>query len=141
MKNRLLIISILITLYSCEYLDDRVLIINKTNKSLYYVLASKDSLNNIYYNTLSTDNQDDYSYHVKTIDSNLKSVEAILGAKNEWEKVVLYGDSQKLYIFIFNLDTLNKYNWRSIVEKEMYYKRISYRLEELKKNNWEILIR
>jgi len=51
------------------------------------------------------------------------------------------GDSQKLYVYIFNKDTLEKYDWRTIVENENYQKRYSYSFDFLKFNNWNIILR
>jgi predicted AlkP superfamily pyrophosphatase or phosphodiesterase len=56
-------------------------------------------------------------------------------------KIVLNGDSQKLHLFTFDIDTLNKFSWDKIIKNEMYKKRRSFSYNELISSNWRIEIK
>lgn len=128
-------------LSSCEYLDKRVFIKNETDETLYYLLFNRDSIMNLYGNSGDTTIRGSYTNYIHLVDANDSFNEGRLGAKDEWEKYVMRGDSQKLYVYIFNKDTLEKYDWRTIVENEHYQKRYTYSFDFLKFNNWNIILR
>jgi hypothetical protein len=139
MKLILGIFFIMTTLLSCEYLDNRIIITNNNNEDIHYFLFNKDSLKNLYEeDTIS--NLFYYTNYIDSLSPQEKKNESRLGAKNEWEKIVLHGDSQKLFVFIFNIDTIKKYDWKTIVTNEKYQNRLSFSLKELQSSNWNIVI-
>lgn len=138
---RLYLILLIFILSSCEYLDKRVIVRNRTNEPLYYFIFNRDSLLNLKEDFDDTTIRVYYTNYLERIGVNDSLREGQLGAKDEWEKYVMRGDSQKLYVYIFNKDTLEKYDWRTIVENENYQKRYTYSFDFLKFNNWNIILR
>ena len=59
--------------------------------------------------------------------------------KNEWEKQVneVYKDSI-LTVFIFNQEVLKKTPSDSLILKQIYTKKFSYKVKDLEKVNWRI---
>lgn len=63
--------------------------------------------------------------------------------ENAWLEYVNKGNAKTLYIYFFDVDTLNKYqkggaNMNYLLGNKKYLKRLDYSLEELTKSNWEI---
>ena len=61
-----------------------------------------------------------------------------------WPKFINEYPSKKLYVYIILIDSLKKYNnkivpW--IIKNKVYFKRDSFLLEQLVKQNWKIIIR
>jgi hypothetical protein len=114
--------------------------VNNTDHNIEFVLFDKDSLVNLY-DGYDLDSLNTFRInHIISLNPGEKKIKSRLGAKNEWEKVVLSGDSQKLYVFLFDNDTINKYDWKTIVTKEKYQNRLSFSLKELQTSNWNVII-
>lgn len=55
-----------------------------------------------------------------------------------WEVIIQGLPADTLSIYIFDADTLNTYDWRSIKEGYKILKRYDLSLDDLKKSNWTI---
>jgi hypothetical protein len=140
MKYKSILILFIVFHYGCEYVDDRLVVVNNTDHNIEFVLFDKDSLVNLY-DGYDLDSLNTFRInHIISLNPGEKKIKSRLGAKNEWEKVVLSGDSQKLYVFLFDNDTINKYDWKTIVTKEKYQNRLSFSLKELQTSNWNVII-
>jgi hypothetical protein len=63
--------------------------------------------------------------------------------ENAWLEYVNKGNAKTLYIYFFDVDTLNKYqkggaDMSYLLGNKKYLKRLGYSLDELTKSNWEI---
>jgi hypothetical protein len=63
--------------------------------------------------------------------------------ENAWLEYVNKGNAKTLYIYFFDVDTLNKYqkggaDMNYLLRNKKYLKRLDYSLDELTKSNWEI---
>ncbi len=50
-----------------------------------------------------------------------------------------FENNKKLYVFIYKQSTLDNYTWEEIQEQNLYDKRYSFTLDELKAMNWELV--
>lgn len=48
---------------------------------------------------------------------------------------------KKLHLFIYNVDTLKRYNSIDFLKERRMYKRVDYSEEELEKLNWQVLVK
>jgi hypothetical protein len=65
--------------------------------------------------------------------------EKLTGSNHKWEDSFKeYFPNDTLIIFLLNADTINKYSWNVIQEKNKIIKWKVYSLEDLESNNWTI---
>lgn len=66
----------------------------------------------------------------------------IMGRRDAWHQYINEGNSKKLYIYIFSVDSLTKangiYSMDELVNKKKYLELTSYSEEQLSKINWQI---
>ena len=142
MKNTYTSIFLLIissSLYGCYDVmtNWQLSITNKADKniSVLYTNHSHEAENNIAYYT-STQNiiMPDSSYDIIT-----------LGGKNAWHEYIKAGKTKTLYIYVFSVDTLKKYDESSsiyeIVDQHKYLKLLSYTEADLNKISWHIVFK
>jgi hypothetical protein len=126
MKN-LIILSFVIALVSCDFYDDRLSIYNKTDKSIFVSISVDSFSSNSFYDS-------------ESIYSGEKKVLPIRG-KNKWSTYVVRNTVDKLYFFIYDLDTLNKYNnFEYLNDQKLYIKKIELTGEQIYQRNWTIEI-
>jgi len=63
--------------------------------------------------------------------------------ENAWLEYINKGKAKTLYVYFFDLDSLNKYekggaDMSYLLGNKKYLKRLDYSLDELTKSNWEI---
>lgn len=65
------------------------------------------------------------------------------GGKNIWHNYIANGKNKKLYVYLFDTDTLKKYNgiysMEDIVNQHKYLKLLSYSESDLNKINWQVV--
>ncbi len=66
----------------------------------------------------------------------------ILGRNNPWHQYINEGKTKKLFLYVFNVDSLKKfegvYSMDDLINQKKYLKVIKYSEEELNKINWKI---
>ena len=137
-----LIISI--SLWSCDFIDDRLKIRNDSERTIYYTYQDEDTLikdknaiqvYDIYrYANEGGDEKIDTVYNNRVLPDSIHTVPF----NANWETSINSYPDKSITFFIFSKDTLLKYNWNDIVEMKAYEKKESYSVEELKSRNWVI---
>lgn len=128
MKKLLLLFSVLLLFCSMTCDDERyvgeLLIKNESNEPIYY------------YKEFSTTDVTLDDILKSRLDNQMLSV----GEKQKW---LLYEDffanDSKIYVYFFKKSILDQYSWEEIKENNLYSKRYTYSLSELKAAQWNII--
>ena len=107
-----------------EILAGKLLIKNSSNEAFYYY--------------------EDFSINIlNSTDINFNRLKAQRLTVNNVKEVNIYQyhieKNQKLYLFIFKKSTFDSHSWEEIQEQNLYDKRYSFTLDELKAMNWELV--
>ena len=124
----MLLFSVLLLFCSMTCDDERyvgeLLIKNESNEPIYY------------YKEFSTTDVTLDDISKSRLDNQMLSV----GEKQKW---LLYEDSfandSKIYVYFFKKSILDQYSWEEIKENNLYSKRYTYSLSELKAAQWNII--
>lgn len=134
MKRKiLLLLPVLLTGCIMDYSDRRVSVVNKSPVRIAVEIVNdttERTANNIAY------------YQSHPIAPNDTSFITRAG-KNAWLEYINEGKAKTLYIYFFDVDSLNKYDkggadMSYLLGNKKYLKRLDYSLDELTKSNWEI---
>ncbi len=115
----------------CEpQIDDKLKIKNESDK-IIVVVTSTDSM-------AKTQNMVEY-YFENQIESN--SEKSIL-RRGSWDVEILRSYNNKLNVYLYDVDTLKKYQDMKIITKnDLHIKRYSLSKEDLKQTNWRIIFK
>lgn len=128
---RIAICSISIFLMTCDFYDDRLTIINKSNIDVY-VVFSIDSV-------LSLIEDESFVNQENFIPAGDQNKILIMGSTKEWIKFVNSSADQKLHMFFISREKINNLSSKKIVEMKAYEKRIDIGLTELEESNWNVI--
>lgn len=133
--KKILQIALLIALqvfYGCDYYDHRLVVINKSEHPI-----SAEDFRNLYPRAEDFNSAD---YYIETeILPNAKG-NLMKSGRNAWQASVESNSNKKLNLFVFNTDTLRKYNDMDYVLDNKLYSVYSFTLEELENMNWEVTV-
>lgn len=135
MKNKLhIILLVLITvfIFSCDYFDHRLKIINLTNKDIMIETFS-DSIAKI-----SESNQTEY--YLANIIKASKATNLTESGTNGWPFHIRRSKNQMLNLCVFSVDSLKKYQTINFLIKYKIYKKYSLTEKELMERDWVIKI-
>lgn len=124
MKIAICILSVLL-FKTCKFPDEQSFftITNNTNHSISYYVGES------YPDTLIVQNKP----HLRIIQPASSSKDSNWGTwKERFSKI------EKLSVFIFHTDTLNKYIWEGVADKYMVLKRYDLSLEDLQQLGWSL---
>lgn len=137
----LTIITVAIILIGCDPTDNRLTIINETNRPLFYITTASDSIEGStpFKEFVEVSNMDatwiDSDYFIKPKSEKKKMV------MSDWEETIRNNFNGKLYIFIFDADTLKEYNWEEIKKKNNYFTKYSLTLDDLNNMKWKVRVK
>lgn len=130
-------------LYSCDPVDDKLIITNQSDQKVYYMLSPTEL--SIFYKKTMDEQHVSLTYQgaVDYIESKRSRHETMMGRRGKaWENYVKFScDGGKLRIYTFSLDTLTKYNFKSIVDHNRYLTKKEYSFDDLNKLSWEVVFR
>ncbi|SEN11789.1 hypothetical protein SAMN05192574_102501 [Mucilaginibacter gossypiicola] len=132
-KKILLFVPLLFTGCIMDYYDNRLSVINQSPVSIAVEIVNDT--------TKRTENNIEY-YQSHAIAPNDTAFITKAG-KNAWLQYIDESKDKTLYIYIFHIDTLNKYqkggaDMSYLLGSKKYLKRLDYTLYELKKSDWQI---
>ena len=139
--SSLVILFGLITSVACDPTDDRLTIINETNRPLFYTTSRFDTIEGgcPYERFIEISNNDTI-----WIDSDdflkPKSQKKHMILSN-WEQVIPNNFNGELKLYVFDADTLIKYNWDEIKRKNKYFSKYKLTIKELEETDWTIRIK
>lgn len=128
---KILSITTLFSLFSCQYQHNELKIINKSNEVVYYETYFHSNLvKNDVFNKFQKIYYLDYQEALNPQDSVRPA------NKNSWNyDIVSNSKDSTLTVAFFNKDTVKKYGWDKII-KEKKYKIFTYKTKNLKDLNW-----
>jgi hypothetical protein len=139
-RRFLLIVVSAIFFYSCVYdvVNYEMLLINKSNKEIS-LLYSNDVFPEL--------NENEVAYYLGDQSVTQPDSSRVIfkpGGKSAWHDYIEKGEAKRLYLYVFETDTLRKYNndlrMHDLVERRKFIRALSYTEDELKKINWKIII-
>ena len=132
-------------LTSCDYWDNRLMIVNETNLPLFFDYSQVDSIEgegrNIYEPFRIVYNQDtlwsESNYFVAPM-----SEQKVFVFNTTWPLLInnRYTYNGQIYIFIFDADTLQKYDWEDVKMNNRYFKKYRFTVEDLQKLDWKVRV-
>lgn len=134
LKTIYLSVFLLIIFTSCDYYDARLQIVNKTNKAICFDIQHDTVLK---YPDI---NHKEYYLSEKISSGETKNC-FLPGATDAWEQFIYDSKDSTMSLFIFDVDTVLKFNWDTIRKYNKYIKRYDLKVESLKKSNWTITFR
>ena len=138
-KALLLYISIAVFVSSCiiDYYNDKLSVTNKSGKEIS-VLYSNDV------EAPTENNVAAYTVDWNVIKPDTTQSIVIPGNEDAWHYDIEAGSEKKLFLYIFETDTLRKYekiaSMRDLMWMKKYFKSFSYSEKELNKINWNIVV-
>jgi hypothetical protein len=115
---------------TCDYNDNRLKIKNNSAYDIAFDYSTDTILEQDFINFNSIIND-------KIMPGELAN-QLLPGSTNAWPFLIKKSKNNKLNVFIFNYDTLLKYNDREYIRNHKLYKRYSLTEEELNQINWII---
>ena len=143
LERRFLLIAIYIVCFnSCGYdvvNNYDMLLINKSDKEIS-LLYSNDVLPEL--------DENQVAYYLSDQSVTKPDSSRIIfkpGGKSAWHDYIEKREAKRLYLYVFETDTLRKYNngltMHDLVEHHKFISTLSYTEDELKKNKWKIIIK
>jgi hypothetical protein len=138
MKNKYLMIYIIMTLVltGCDYQDVRLKIVNKSNMPIA-VVTTNNRLDTTFNNVEYYIKEEIYMDMAKNLNK--------IGSLDAWNNYIREGQTQTLYLFVFPIDTLEKYksnlSIQSLIGANRYCSYKSFSISQLDSLGWEIIIR
>lgn len=139
MKSFLTFLTIFLVFFiiSCDSTDSRFVIVNKTNRPLFYTTSAYDTIEgrSPFQKFIEISNNDtiwiESDYFIKPFGEKKKMV------MSDWEETIRNNFGGHIRVFIFDADTVQKYNWEDIKVNNKYFKKYEYTVDELNKINWK----
>jgi len=126
----ILITSVVMLAGTCDYNDNRLKIKNNSAYDIAFDYSTDTILEQDFTNFNSIIND-------KIMPGEVAN-QLLPGSTNAWPFLIKKSKNNKLNVFIFNNDTLLKYNDREYIRNHKLYKRYSLTEEELNEINWII---
>lgn len=131
---------IILFLYSCGY-DI------KNNYDMLLINKSRKEISLIYSNDTNVQTKNNVAYYLSEQSATQPDSSRIIfkiGGKNAWHDYIESGKAKRLYFYIFETDTLKKYNnvfsMYDLVMRRKFIRALSYSESELHKVHWKIII-
>lgn len=138
MKSKLSIIFVVVTLFGCDPVDNKLVIKNESDNKIYYMSCPNKDLASMYRHEVKLQGTGfTYLNFVSEVMPNRTKHESSVGIP--WEGYIdKVCENGKLRIFTFSIDTLKKYDWKDINEHGRYLMKKEFSIEDLKKLKWEV---
>ena len=139
---KVITLFVLLLFCGCDPSDSKFTIINETNRPLFWDSSSSGSIegHRSMYEPFReiTSNSDtawiESSYFIKPWGTKRK------GVHSTWESVIENSFNGQMYVFIFEADTLEKYDWEDVKKNNRYFKKYRFTVEDLQKLDWKVKV-
>lgn len=129
MKKKLILIPFLFLIFSCDFTENRFIIIKNDSNNNILCFISKVDINNITsisdMNAPTEINKSEFAFLVPI-------------TRGKWEDYIEKCDVNKVRIYIIVRDSIDKYGWKNIYKNNIYNKKYLFTIQDLEKINWEI---
>jgi hypothetical protein len=120
----------------CDPTDDRLKILNSTNREIFYSIAKSDSFAK---SPLFIVHKDTVWESCNIVLPNSTFNHALIGP-NEWEYFINRDcEDSTLRVFFFTKELIIKSSWDSLVRNQVYSKKITATVNELNYLDWKIM--
>ncbi|UII31976.1 hypothetical protein LVD17_27185 [Fulvivirga ulvae] len=132
----------LLICFGCDPVDDKLAIVNQSDEELFFVTSPHSDLSKLYQEGLDQHGVEvKYTNYVEEVEPNATYRPTHFGSGNAWERYInQVCEGGKLRIYTFDLDTLKKYNWKEVIENDLYLKKVELSVDELEKMNWKVTL-
>jgi hypothetical protein len=130
-KLSLVLLIIGFTIISCDKGDCRLTLINNTSDTIYFELNGEDSI--VSYPMQFIGDSVFYSWEILPFN---KYSQCIVG---NWEDHINSGEDKTIRVYFFINQLIKNTNKDSLLKYQMYSKKIELKVDELKKQNWEVI--
>jgi len=130
--KKLILLPVVFMWIGCDYDDSRLHVINESplTISVYEMNGSKGEI------------QNNLEYYQSNIIHPKDTAALKKFGKNEWINYVEKSPEKRLYLYFFDIDTLNRYQHKAdmnyLIGSKKYLKRVDFSLDQLNQMNWEI---
>lgn len=131
MKKILICLSFIIFFTACVFdiTENRWIKVTNHSENKISALVSKKDINNL--------SKDQYADEAIRIDADSTGLLNIV--RPTWERYIEKCDGKKIRFYIIKTDSIEKYGWDVIKEKNIYNKKYLFTIEDLEKLNWEVI--
>ena len=134
------IFIIIVVSNRCDPADNRLQVYNHSDSSIYFFYSCDSSLNDLYiykniYN-VSNVRKSVKIFSDQFVNSESKKSVMQMG-NNGWPNYLK--NCERLYVFIFSENIINKYPVDTIKKCKMYKKRLKFTLNDLVQSNWNVI--
>lgn len=132
--NKLFGVVLLFTFASCiiDYNDGRLKIVDQSDKVICFDYEVDTILD------VPSINKKEY-FMRERIEPGDTSRVVLPGSSTKWIMTVSSGKDSTLSIFVFDYDQVLNNDWDSL-RLDKKYKRLDYKLDDLNKNNWTVIV-
>ncbi len=117
-------------LTSCDYVDNRLTIINNSNKKICFDF-DKDTIL-----TIPALGKKEFYMSSYMINPNESNQVSMPGSTKYWDYYINSSKNKKLNLFIFDYDSVVNCNWDSLRKNKRFIKRLEITKAQLDSNNW-----
>ena len=139
MRERVFLFACLTSLmFCCDHYASVLEIENKTNQPIIFSFSRTDSIE-----IKPAYTMDDLKKGLKNLNDKESSCFIAARSKhrefrNSWSAIIDNSFSGTLRVFIFDPDTLQKYPWSDVRDKNRYIHRFKFSTDALRRMNWRI---
>lgn len=145
--TKILIFGFIISLIlSCDKYDPRELIVfNKSKNTVYSIISQNDKLaGGGFYSEFENDENYVYTKHDSLFSFVFEPIKSNAKVANHdtprfWDGYFNRIADKKIRLYIVLQDSVSKYGWFKIFKKNIYVKKYELTLEDLEKQNWEVV--
>jgi hypothetical protein len=130
--TRLLSALVLLVLGACDYYDGRLKIINHSDKVICFDHEVDTILD------VPSINKKEFFIRQRIEPGDTNRV-VLPGSETKWIMEVSNGKDSTLSIFVFDYESVLKNDWDTL-RMNKKYRRLDYKLEDLNKNNWTVIV-
>lgn len=132
----LLSLIFILFLSSCDRFDGKLIIANQTNEIIFFYVSETDSISG--YSPIRVYNNDTILEESDLIQPNSSMRQYLMG-NNVWETYINEKcQDSTLRVFFFQEELITKIPWDTIIEKQLYSRKIENSVSELEKLNWKV---
>lgn len=138
MKLRLIwVLVIAIPTIGCDPIDDKLKVTNLTGKKIFFLESEYEDLRTMYKREREMQGAITFANFLDSVEPNSTKHLIIMGGGEAWERYINNCEDGKLRIYTFS-DTLMRYGWKYVLEKDCYIKKMEFTVSDLDKLDWEI---
>lgn len=142
MRVILNVFLILVLISGCDPVDNKLKVINLSGERIYLLRSHRAKLSAKYRDDVALSGSGfGFINYIEQVEPNDTLPLTKLGnSSNTWIRYINnVCEDGKLRLYTFSLDTLQKYSWKTVLEKEYYNRKVELSVKDLDKQNWVVV--